>query len=210
MEENIKTPPHSAEAERGVLGAILLDAQSGDDLRVLDLCLTHGIEPESFYDPRYRLLFETLLEMSKATMPVDALTLNNRLRETGRFDAVGGALAVEALVDSTPTSAHAEYYIDILRQMHVLRKLIATAQETERKCFSGDGRNADVILGDASRQTLLDSEGIGLPNPGWYDCFVTYMGANRMIYPSTSKQSVIVTEINSYWTNAFQWARRVF
>lgn len=154
MEENIKTPPHSAEAERGVLGAILLDAQSGDDLRVLDLCLTHGIEPESFYDPRYRLLFETLLEMSKATMPVDALTLNNRLRETGRFDAVGGALAVEALVDSTPTSAHAEYYIDILRQMHVLRKLIATAQETERKCFSGDGRNADVILGEAETAFL--------------------------------------------------------
>ena len=42
------------------------------------------------------------------------------------------------------------------------------------------------------------------------NCVCIYMGANRMIYPSTSKQAVIVTEINSYWTNAFQWARRVF
>ena len=42
------------------------------------------------------------------------------------------------------------------------------------------------------------------------NCVCIYMGANRMIYPSTSKQCVIVTEINSYWTNAFQWARRVF
>ena len=154
MEENIKTPPHSAEAERGVLGAILLDAQAGDDLRVLDLCLTHGIVPDSFYDPRYRMLFETLLEMSQATMPVDAVTLNNHLRDTGRLDAVGGALAVESLVDGTPTSAHAEYYIDILRQKHVLRKLIATARDTERKCFSGDGRNADVILGEAETAFL--------------------------------------------------------
>ena len=74
MEEEIKTPPHSAEAERSVLGSILLDADAGDNLRVLDLCLTHGLEPDSFYDPRNRILFETLLEMSQATMPVDAMT----------------------------------------------------------------------------------------------------------------------------------------
>ena len=154
MEEDVKTPPHSAEAERGVLGSILLDAESGENLRVLDLCLTHGLEPASFYDPRNRILFETLLEMSQATLPVDAVTLNERLRATGRMAAVGGVTAVEALVESTPTSAHAEYYIDIVRQKHVLRKLISTAQETERKCYGGDGRNADVILGEAETAFL--------------------------------------------------------
>jgi replicative DNA helicase len=154
MEENIKTPPHSIEAERGVLGSILLDAQAGEDLRVLDLCLMHGIEPESFYDPRNRMLYETMLEMSQAVMPMDAISLINHLRSTDRLEAVGGVLAVQALVDGTPTSAHAEYYIDIIRQKHVLRKLIATARETERKCFGGDGRNADVILGEAETAFL--------------------------------------------------------
>ena len=154
MEEEIKTPPHSAEAERSVLGSILLDADAGDNLRVLDLCLTHGLEPDSFYDPRNRILFETLLEMSQATMPVDAITLNEHLRTTGRLEAVGGVTAVESLVNATPTSAHAEYYIDIVRQKHVLRKLINTARETERKCYGGDGRNADVILGEAETAFL--------------------------------------------------------
>ena len=56
MEENIKTPPHSAEAERGVLGSILLDAETGDDVRVLDICQSRGITPETFFDPRHRLL----------------------------------------------------------------------------------------------------------------------------------------------------------
>ena len=154
MEEEIKTPPHSAEAERSVLGSILLDADAGDNLRVLDLCLTHGLEPDSFYDPRNRILFETLLEMSQATMPVDAITLNEQLRATGRLEAVGGVTAVESLVNATPTSAHAEYYIDIVRQKHLLRKLINTARETERKCYGGDGRNADVILGEAETAFL--------------------------------------------------------
>jgi replicative DNA helicase len=87
-------------------------------------------------------------------MPVDAVTLNEQLRTLGRLDAVGGVTAVENLVASTPTSAHAEYYIDIVRQKHVLRKLINTARETERKCYGGDGRNADVILGEAETAFL--------------------------------------------------------
>ena len=154
MEEEIKTPPHSAEAERGVLGSILLDADSGEDMRVLDLCLTHGLEPDSFYDPRNRILFETLLEMSQESVPVDAVTLNDRLRATGRIDAVGGLMTVESLVNATPTSAHAEYYIDIVRQKHLLRKLISAARDTERKCYGGDGRNADIILGETETAFL--------------------------------------------------------
>lgn len=154
MGEDVKTPPHSAEAERGVLGSILLDAETGEDTRVLDLCLTHGIEPESFFDPRHRIIFETLLEMSRETLPVDGVTLIERLRARGRLESVGGLPVVEALISGTPTSAHAEYYMDIVRQKHVLRKLISTAQETERKCYDGDGRNADVILGEAESAFL--------------------------------------------------------
>lgn len=154
MADDVKMPPHSAEAERGVLGSILLDAETGEDTRVLDLCLTHGLEPESFYDPRLRIVYETLLEMSRATMPVDGVTLIDRLRALDRLEAVGGLTVVESLISGTPTSAHAEYYIDIVRQKHLLRKLISTAQETERKCYSGDGRNADIILGEAESAFL--------------------------------------------------------
>ena len=74
----LRAPPHSAEAERGVLGSILLDAAS--DSRVLDLCTENGITAESFFSPANRLLFETLTEMSHAALTIDPLTLNERLR----------------------------------------------------------------------------------------------------------------------------------
>ena len=63
-------------------------------------------------------------------------------------------------------------------------------------------RLSDLQPGDLVFFRTGDNENI--------NCVCIYMGENRMIYPSTSKQVVIVTEINSYWTNAFQWARRVF
>ncbi len=155
MEENVNIPPHSAEAERGVLGSILLDAETGESSRVLDLCHTRGIEPESFFDPRHRILFETLCEMQQQSQPVDAVTLDERLRACGRLEAVGGAATIQALVGSTPTSAHAEYYVDIVRQKHVLRRLIGAAQETMRKCYdTTTGANADVLLGEAETAFL--------------------------------------------------------
>ena len=65
MSEQLKTLPHSAEAERGIIGSILLDATMGDDSRVLDLCQSRGLTPASFYEPRNRVLFETFREMGE-------------------------------------------------------------------------------------------------------------------------------------------------
>jgi replicative DNA helicase len=155
MDTEQKTPPHSAECERGILGSILLDTQTGDDARVLDLCLARGISAESFFDPRNSLLFKTFEEMSRATMPIDVMTLDDRLRATGRLDAVGGVAAIQSLVENTPTSAHAEYYIDVVRQKHLLRTIIAKARDTERKCFDEtSSANADVLLGEVEKDFL--------------------------------------------------------
>lgn len=155
MSEELKTPPHSSEAERGIIGSILLDTQFGEDARVLDLCLARGLTPESFYEPRNRILYETFREMSGASTPIDAVTLTDRLRATGRLDAVGGVTAIQALVDNTPTSAHAEYYIDIVRQKHLLRTMIQRARETEAKCFDeAQSANADILLGEVEKNFL--------------------------------------------------------
>ena len=124
MSEQLITLPHSAEAERGIIGSILLDTQLGEDARVLDLCQAKGLVPDSFYEPRNRILYETFREMSGASAPIDAVTLAERLRATGRLDAIGGISVIQSLLDDTPTSAHAEYYIDIVRQKHLLRTMI--------------------------------------------------------------------------------------
>jgi len=155
MSEDLKTPPHSAEAERGIIGSILLDTTLGEDARVLDLCQARGLTPESFYEPRNRLLYETFREMTSSSSPIDAVTLTDRLRQTGRLEQVGGIAAIQALVDNTPTSAHAEYYIDIVRQKHLLRTLITRARETEARCFDEtQSANADILLGEVEKDFL--------------------------------------------------------
>ena len=148
----LRTPPHSAEAERGVLGSVLLDAAASDS-RVLDLCTENGITPESFFAPANRLLFETLMEMSHAALTIDPLTLNERLRALNRLDEIGGSAYIQALIDETPTAAHAEYYINIVRQKHLLRSVITCARDAERRCFD-EAVSADLILGEVEQQFL--------------------------------------------------------
>ena len=167
MEENPKIPPHSAEAERGVLGSILLDTETENDVRVLDLCQSRGITPESFFVPRHRLLYEALTAQSAAGQPIDSVTICSQLRTMGRLDAVGGSQAIQALIDGTPTSAHAEYWIDILRQKHLLRTLIARANETIASCYDPTrSGNADVLLGETER-AILDIGGKASVQTEW-------------------------------------------
>ena len=127
----------------------------GDDARVLDLCQSRGLTPESFYDPKNRIFYETFREMSGDSTPIDAVTLVDHLRAKGRLDKIGGIATIQSLVDNTPTSAHAEYYIDIVRQKHLLRTLIERARETEAKCFDeSQSANADILLGEVEKNFL--------------------------------------------------------
>lgn len=148
---HLRVPPHSAEAERGVLGSILLDV--GNDNRVLDLCTENGINEDAFFTPAHRLLFETLSEMSRAGVTIDPLTLNERLRALNRLEEIGGAATLQALIDETPTAAHAEYYINIVRSKHLLRAVIACARDAERRCFD-EAVSADLILGEVEQKFL--------------------------------------------------------
>ena len=120
-----RVPPHSAEAERGVLGSILLDAS-----RVLDLCAANGLsDPLAFYIPAHRIVYEAMLKMSSASGAIDILTVAEVLRTAGTLDQVGGAAFLEQLVDTTPTAAHAEYYIGIVREKFLLRRILGYGTE---------------------------------------------------------------------------------
>lgn len=145
----LRVPPHSLEAEKGVLGSILLDAA-----RVMDLCIGEGIVPESFYLESHRRLFAELKAMHQGGMAIDLLTVVDRLRAHNRLEGLGGATFLEALVDATPTAAHAEYYVDIVRQKYLLRAIIDCARAAERTCYDSS-QSADTVLGQ-TEQAFLD------------------------------------------------------
>ena len=71
----MKTPPQNLEAERAVLGSILLDTTGRSDGRVMDECRSRGIVPDTFYDPSNRAIFSVMMEMGLASKPLDALAL---------------------------------------------------------------------------------------------------------------------------------------
>ena len=149
VEAPLRVPPHSVEAERGVLGSILLDAA-----RVMDLCIESGLDENAFHLYAHRLIFGVFQTMARANAPIDLLTAVQQLRAIDRLQEVGGAEALEKLVDATPTAAHAEYYIDIVRQKNLLRRTIACARRVEQDCYL-EGQSADQVL-SASEQRFLD------------------------------------------------------
>jgi replicative DNA helicase len=156
-----RIPPYSEEAERGVLGAALLEPS-----RVIDLAVEKGLSQGSFYVPAHRDLFELLGEMVREGKPADILTVCERLRALGKLDDIGGPSFIEGLVDSTPTAEHAEYYIEIVRQHHLRRRIIENAREAAEACYKGDDE-ADSLLNKVEQSFFGISESQRTPMTPW-------------------------------------------
>ena len=165
--ENLKTPPNNVEAERAVLGAILIDTTGRNDDRVMDICLTKGLSPDSFYDARNRLVFETMLEMNRHSKSLDPVTLTNELKRTNRFETIGGAGYIQGLMDQVPTAAHAEHYISIVTGKHLRRIMIERSTKVIEKCYDeGEYPDPQTVLGEAEK-SFLDIGGNAATTMSW-------------------------------------------
>ena len=117
-----QAPPHAPDAEASTLGSILLDYT-----RVLEVCMEQQVTAEAFYVPAHRLIYAAMLDLYARDKSVDQATVGEKLRIDGMLDKAGGPAAINALIDATPSSAHAEHYIDIVKQKHLLRGIIDVA-----------------------------------------------------------------------------------
>ena len=157
------------EAERAVLGSILLNTTGRGEDRVMDECRSRGVVADAFYDPANKAIYSTMLEMGAASKPLDALALIEELRRTNRLEAVGGVGYVQSLIDQVPTTAHAEHYIAILRGKYLRRLMIERATDVVEHCFDeGEYPDAQVVLGDAERSFLEVGGSAGATMP-WSD-----------------------------------------
>jgi replicative DNA helicase len=154
-EENLKTPPNNPEAERAVLGSILMDTTERGDERVMDLCLSGKVVPETFFDPRNREIYTAMVSMNRHSKPLDALSLIEELRVAGKLEAVGGVAYIQSLIDQAPTTAHAEHHIGIIAAKHLRRMMIDRATKIVSDCYDEkDHPNPMAVLGDAERSLL--------------------------------------------------------
>ena len=146
-----QAPPHAPDAEAAVLGSILLDYT-----RVLEVCMEQQVVAECFYVPAHRLIYAAMLDLYARDKSVDQATVGERLRIDGTLDKAGGPAAINALIDATPSSAHAEHYIDIVKQKHLLRGIIDVASNAIVKAQGAEDAEA-LRLGTES--ALADLEG---------------------------------------------------
>jgi replicative DNA helicase len=113
------------DAERAVIGSVLLAWDKTLDMAVNKFRLT----PEHFYFPPSRRLWEGITELAARGTPIDILTLGEYARNAGFLEQIGGPIALNRLVDATPTEAHAEYYMAIVRDNAVLREAVKTCRD---------------------------------------------------------------------------------
>jgi replicative DNA helicase len=150
-----RLPPYSEEAERGVLGSILTDSE-----RVYEVCVGKNLNSDAFYIPGHRLLFEEIVNMRRENRVIDLLTTGERLKRGGRLDQAGGYNFLEGLIDSTPTSAHAEYYVDIILQKAAERQWITAMAEGIDMIYSGqfDEVSAFIMEKDDTISKMLNAD----------------------------------------------------
>ncbi len=127
-----KVPPHDLEAERSVLGAILID--SGAVNLVIEF-----LKPEHFYTLEHQLIFSAMLTLFEKQQPIDVVTIQDELKNTDSLKKIGGKSYLSDLINTVPTSAYVENYALIVKNHYVKRKLIDLSSRMVEKAFDEKG-----------------------------------------------------------------------
>ncbi len=144
-----KLPPHSVEAEQGVLGCVMLSPRE-----CIGTCVEFLVEgAESFYDLRHRAVYETMLEMFVGNIPIDLITLQQRLSNKGQLEGVGGLVYLASLPDAVPSAANLRYYLDIVQEKQTLRKMISTCTEVVSRAYQHRG-SVNQLMDEVERDIL--------------------------------------------------------
>ncbi len=123
-----RLPPHDLDAEKSVLGSILLDPEVIDEISLL-------VRPEDFYSPAHQQLFHHIREMHNAGGRIDVLLLADRLKKAAEYEAIGGGVYLAELAQVVPVSAHAAFYARIVQHKSMLRSLIHAGNEIIRDAY---------------------------------------------------------------------------
>ena len=114
-----RLPPHSLEAEAGVLGCIFLQPYE----TLAEARKAFGVT-QPFFDLKHQIIFDTLCRMMDERIAIDVITVQQRLKDVQKLDQVGGIAYLAGLPDLVPSAANVGFYINIVREKHILRTFI--------------------------------------------------------------------------------------
>ena len=140
-----RIPPHNLDAERAVLGAVLLEGRETLP-RVIEV-----LRPSDFYTEAHRAIYQAMLALFDRGEPVDVLTLTEELRRSDQLQFVGGPAALALLVEQASIAAYLSSYTAIVRDMAVLRELIQTSSQIIAQAFDAK-EDVQTLVDDAERK----------------------------------------------------------
>ncbi len=138
-----RVPPQNAEAERSVLGSMLLDKE------VIPI-VTELLRNDDFYREDNREIYEAILDLFDHGEPIDLITVSDQLKTRGSLEKAGGLEYLAALADAVPTTSNVKYYAGIVEEKSVLRKLIKASSEIIEMGY-GEADEASYVLDKAER-----------------------------------------------------------
>ena len=142
---NVKKMPQDLQAERAVLGCILIDNNSISDI-------LEYISENHFYDNNHKIIFKSILTLYDSTTPIDSVSLGNQLKKTNELEKVGGSYYITGLSQEAPSVSNAESYSKIIRDKYILRKIIDTSGKMNNLAFE-ENEISEII--DKAEQHLF-------------------------------------------------------
>ena len=149
MEETLinRTMPNSREAEQSVIGSMIMDKDA--ILTAMEMLIS-----EDFYYKQYGILFDTMVELYSKGLPVDLVTLQNKLKEKDVPAEIASLEFVRDLLNAVPTSANVKYYAQIVKDNSMRRKLIKLNEEIENECYMGK-ESVETVM-DITEKKVFD------------------------------------------------------
>lgn len=142
--KRLRTPPHDLDAERALLGAIILKPEAMHDISTM-------VFPESFYAEKHGNIFSAVLSLFVKGDPIDLLSVSTRLKNNQQFERIGGGSYLAELIETVPAAGNAMYYGQLVQGKAILRALIEAADEIAELGFS-DPDDVDVVLDQAEKK----------------------------------------------------------
>ena len=145
-----KPLPNNLDAERSVLGAILLDNHA------LNAAI-ENLRPEDFFLPQHQRVFTHMIALGESQQAIDLVTLTDELHNKGELEASGGAPYLASLADGMPKVSNIQHYARIVKEKAILRNLIHTTHNIQQRAFEGE-EGADAILDGAESSIFALAE----------------------------------------------------
>jgi len=155
--ETVKLPPNSVEAEMAILGALFLDNEA---IKEVD----QKMLPNDFYREIHRTIYKVMLALAERSEPCDLVTVTNELKSCNMLSDVGGGEYLAKLVDFVPTANNLSYYIEIVKNKSMTRKLINSALDIVSKACNNEP--LENVLDFAEKAiSLINSDYADRPMP---------------------------------------------